>query len=68
VTTFKVVIVDPPSADHELLAWSDFVAVHCPLNASAHHLLGQRELRLMKPTAVLINTARGPIVDEAAMW
>jgi D-3-phosphoglycerate dehydrogenase len=51
----------------ELLASADFVSVHCPLNASTHHLLGQRELAQMKPTAFLINTARGPIVDEAAL-
>jgi D-3-phosphoglycerate dehydrogenase len=51
----------------ELLACADFVSVHCPLNASTHHLLGERELALMKPTAFLINTARGPIVDELAL-
>jgi D-3-phosphoglycerate dehydrogenase len=51
----------------ELLASADFVSVHCPLNASTHHLLGRRELAQMKPTAFLINTARGPIVDEAAL-
>jgi D-3-phosphoglycerate dehydrogenase len=51
----------------ELLACADFVSVHCPLNASTHHLLGERELALMKPTAFLINTARGPIVDEMAL-
>src|SRR3977135_142580 len=50
----------------ELLACADFVSVHCPLNASTHHLLGERELALMKPTAFLINTARGPVPDEAA--
>jgi D-3-phosphoglycerate dehydrogenase len=51
----------------ELLASADILSVHCPLNASTRHLLGQRELRLMKPTAFLINTARGPIVDQAAL-
>jgi len=51
----------------ELLATADIVSVHCPLNASTQHLLGRRELGLMRPTAFLINTARGPIVDQAAL-
>lgn len=50
-----------------LLAESDFVSVHAPLNAETRHLVGERELRLMKPTAFLVNTARGPIVDEKAL-
>jgi len=51
----------------QLLAESDFVSVHAPINAETRHLVGERELRLMKPTAFLINTARGPIVDEKAL-
>jgi D-3-phosphoglycerate dehydrogenase / 2-oxoglutarate reductase len=51
----------------ELMSSSDYVSVHCPLNASTRHLLGKPQLELMKPTAYLINTARGPIVDQAAL-
>lgn len=50
-----------------LLRDSDFVSIHCPLSASTRHLISTAELRAMKPTAYLINTARGPIVDEAAL-
>jgi D-3-phosphoglycerate dehydrogenase len=49
-----------------LLADSDFVSIHLPLTDQTHHLLGARRLALMKPTAVLVNTSRGAIVDEAA--
>ena len=51
----------------QLLAESDFVSVHAPLKPETHHLIGARELRLMKPTAFLVNSARGPIVDEQAL-
>jgi len=51
----------------QLLAESDFVSVHAPLNAETRHLVGERELRLMKPTAYLVNSARGPVVDEKAL-
>lgn len=51
----------------QLLAQSDFVSVHAPLNEQTRHLVGERELRLMKPTAFLVNSSRGPIVDEKAL-
>ena len=51
----------------ELFAESDFVSIHVPLTASTRHLVGARELALMKPTAILINTSRGPVVDEQAL-
>lgn len=51
----------------ELLERSDFVSIHCPLTPATHGLIGEPELRRMRPTAVLVNTARGPIVDPAAL-
>jgi glyoxylate reductase len=50
-----------------LLEESDFVSLHSPLKPETHHQIGARELALMKPTAFLINTARGKIVDEKAL-
>lgn len=58
--------VEPVTLD-ELLRESDYVLVNCPLNAQTRGLIGERELALMKPEAFLINTARGPIVDEDAL-
>ncbi|MBN1344948.1 MAG: D-glycerate dehydrogenase [Phycisphaerae bacterium] len=51
----------------ELLAESDFVSLHVPLTDQTHHMIGQAELARMKPTAHLINTSRGPVIDEAAL-
>ena len=51
----------------ELLAESDFISLHVPLTQETHHLIGEAELRRMKPTAVLVNVARGPIVNEKAL-
>ncbi|HXT65750.1 MAG TPA: D-glycerate dehydrogenase [Nitrospiraceae bacterium] len=52
---------------HDILGESDVVTIHVPLTPATHHLIGTRELAWMRPTAFVINTARGPIVDEAAL-
>jgi len=67
----------PPDAERDLgatrvdlgrlLAESDFVSVHVPLTQETHHLLSTPQFATMKPTAILINTSRGPVVDEAAL-
>ena len=46
---------------------ADFVSLHVPLTDETHHLIGEPEFELMKPTAILVNTARGPIVDTDAL-
>ncbi len=66
-------VVAPSSAHWEqvglldLLKQADVVSIHVPLTDGTRHLIGAHELALMRPTAILINTARGPIVDEAAL-
>lgn len=78
----RVVFTDPaPPPDHvvhrleavplpldDLLVTSDVVSLHLPLTPGTRHLIGARELALMKPTALLINTARGGLVDERALY
>ena len=51
----------------EVLTQADYVSSHCPITEKTRHLIGEQQLRLMKPMAVLLNTSRGPVVDEAAL-
>lgn len=51
----------------DVLSQADFISLHTPLTKETHHLIGEREFGLMKPTATIINTARGHVVDEEAM-
>jgi glyoxylate reductase len=50
-----------------LLAEADFISLHVPLNEATHHLIGTKELAAMKPTAIIVNTARGPVIDQTAL-
>ena len=52
---------------YELLALADIVSIHCPLTAETHHLINDEAFRTMKPTSILINAARGSVVDEDAL-
>ncbi|HEY2639448.1 MAG TPA: NAD(P)-dependent oxidoreductase [Streptosporangiaceae bacterium] len=57
-----------PVSLEELLEQSDYLVIQAPLTKETHHLIGERELRLMKPAAILVNTARGPIVSDEALY
>jgi len=57
-----------PATLERLLGEADYVSVHCPLNASTHHLMGPQQFAAMKKGAVFITTARGGIHDEAALY
>jgi phosphoglycerate dehydrogenase-like enzyme len=52
----------------EALAQSDFVSLHVPLTPQTHHLIGEAEFRVMKPSSILVNTARGAVVDTEALY
>jgi D-3-phosphoglycerate dehydrogenase len=56
-----------PVSYGDLLARSDYVSMHAPLNEETRHMLGAEQFRAMKPTAVVVNTGRGPTIDEAAL-
>jgi glyoxylate reductase len=76
----KVIVYDPIKKEEiekmrgvgyreldDLLKESDFITLHCALTKETHHLIGKKELDLMKHTAILVNTSRGPVVDEKAL-
>ena len=52
---------------HTLLQESDIVSIHIPLSSETHHLLGEKEFNMMKPSAILVNTSRGQVIDEEAL-
>ena len=75
VTCIRQGTQKPPDVDElrlishlrECLAEADFVTLHVPLTEKTHHLIDREALAAMRPEAFLINTARGPVVDEAAL-
>lgn len=63
----KVIPIGPEQKIEDILPVCDFVSLHVPLLDSTHHLMNEARLKLMKPSAFLINSSRGPVVDEAAL-
>ncbi len=57
----------PQMALNELLGWADIISIHSPLTPATKGLIGEKELQLMKPTSIIINVARGGIIDEDAL-
>jgi glycerate dehydrogenase len=57
----------PQMSLEELLGWADVVSIHCPLTPATKGLIGKKELHKMKSTSIIINVARGGIIDEAAL-
>lgn len=57
----------PQMALNELLGWADIISIHSPLTPATKGLIGEKELQLMKPTSIIINVARGGIIDEEAL-
>ena len=57
----------PQMALEELLGWADVISIHCPLTPTTKGLIGEKELKMMKPTSIIINVARGGIIDESAL-
>jgi len=68
ITADRVADIGAELVDKDrLVTESDFISVHAPLTPETHHTIGEPELRAMKPTTYLINTARGPLIDEYAL-
>jgi D-3-phosphoglycerate dehydrogenase len=72
VTTFDPYLKNVPEGIelkdfNSILKGSDFISIHCPLNDSTRHLIGEREFRKMEKKPLLVNTSRGPIIDEKAL-
>ena len=57
----------PQLSLEELLSWADIISIHCPLTPATKGLIGEKELSMMKPTSIIINVARGGIIDESAL-
>jgi phosphoglycerate dehydrogenase-like enzyme len=66
--TYITAMLGKPATLDDLLTESDYVTVHCPLTDETRGMIGARELALMKPTAVIMNLARGGIIEEQALY